>query len=157
MSNDCHIMSRLEITTESSIIIQDCSILPSESPLKTLFMLFHFFSGRRQIWKTVGGILELTASGKRGLSFCVDSRPFPPWQRHSCTAFYLVRRGLILDQRVRRMRRTVSLCIFKVRLLIGIFAMVAFIFYRTQVYLGSDLWVRVSVTEWGRLLKLYKL
>ena len=30
-------------------------------------------------------------------------------------------------------------------------------FYRTQVYLGSDLWVRVSVSEWGRFVKLYKL
>ena len=29
-----------------------------------------------------------------------------------------------------------------------------FSFYRTQVYLESDLWVRVSVTEWGRFLKL---
>ena len=29
-----------------------------------------------------------------------------------------------------------------------------FFVYRTQVYLGSDLWVRVSVTEWGTFLKL---
>ena len=32
-----------------------------------------------------------------------------------------------------------------------------YIFYRTQVYLGSDLWVRVSVTEYFcKLYKLYK-
>ena len=28
------------------------------------------------------------------------------------------------------------------------------VFYRTQVSLGSDLWVRVSLTEWGRFCKL---